>query len=103
LLLWACGTRAVATSAQNSDELSDISRPLLLPPTVAMGDMTLDDHCYYWARDMSMVASGATAVIGRMASDDRCYCGARGTRAVSASLHSSDEVFGISGMLLLPS
>jgi hypothetical protein len=37
-----------ATSAHSSDEPSDISGLLLVPPTVAMGDMTIDDRCYYW-------------------------------------------------------
>jgi hypothetical protein len=37
-----------ATSAHSCDEPSDISGLLLVPPTVAMGDMTIDDRCYYW-------------------------------------------------------
>jgi hypothetical protein len=50
--------RAVATSAHSSDMLSDISGPLLLPPTVATGDMTSGDRCYYCARGMRVVATG---------------------------------------------
>jgi hypothetical protein len=55
----AHGTHAVATSAHSSDELSDISRPLLLAPTVGTGDMTLGDRCYYWAHGTRAVATGA--------------------------------------------
>jgi hypothetical protein len=36
-------------SVRNSDGLSDINGPLLLPPTVAMSFMTSDDRCYYWS------------------------------------------------------
>jgi hypothetical protein len=52
------GTRAIATSAHNSDGLSDISRSLLLPPIVATGDMTSENHCYYWARGTCTVVTG---------------------------------------------
>jgi hypothetical protein len=43
----AHGTRVVATSTHSSDGLSDISKLLLLPPTVATCDMTSDDRYYY--------------------------------------------------------
>jgi hypothetical protein len=55
----ARGTHAVATSAHSSDELSDISRLLLLAPIVGTGDMTLGDRCYYWAHGTRVVATGA--------------------------------------------
>jgi hypothetical protein len=41
----ARGTRASATSSHSSNGSSDISGLLLLPPTVAIGDMTADDRC----------------------------------------------------------
>jgi hypothetical protein len=69
------GTRTVVVSIYSSDVSSNISRPLLLPPTIAMGYMTLDDHC---------------------------YCGARGTRMASTRCNNSDGPSDISGLLLLP-
>jgi hypothetical protein len=68
------GTRAVATSAHSNDGQSDISGPLLLPPTIATGSMTSEDRCYYVAR---------------------------GTRVVADNAHSSDGSYDISGLLLL--
>jgi hypothetical protein len=41
----ARGTHVGATSAHTNDGPSDISGPLLLPPTVATGDMTSNDRC----------------------------------------------------------
>jgi hypothetical protein len=64
----------VAASSHNSDGQSDISEPLLLPPTIAKDSKTSEDHC---------------------------YCGARGTHMVANSAHSSDEPYDISGPLLL--
>jgi hypothetical protein len=55
----ARGTRTGATSAHISDGPSDISEPLLLPLTVAMGDITSYACCYYWARGTRMAATGA--------------------------------------------
>jgi hypothetical protein len=55
----AHGMHAGATSAHISDGPSDISGPLLLPPTVATDDMTSDDCCCYWAHDTHAVATGA--------------------------------------------
>jgi hypothetical protein len=43
----ARGTCAIAESAHSIDGQSHISRPLLLPPTLAMGSMTSEDRCYY--------------------------------------------------------
>jgi hypothetical protein len=40
-------THTIATSAHNSDEPSDISGSLLLPPTMATGYLTLEYCCYY--------------------------------------------------------
>jgi hypothetical protein len=40
-------------------------------------------------------------VTGFMTSDDRCYCGARGTRVIADNAHSSNELYNISGSLLL--
>jgi hypothetical protein len=67
-----CGTRAthaVADSAHSSDNQSDISEPLLPPPTITTGSMT---------------------------SEDLCYSGARRTRAVASSVHSNDGPYDIS-------
>jgi hypothetical protein len=47
----------VPTSPNSSDGLSDISGSLLLPSIVAMGYMTSDDRCYYWACAMHSVAT----------------------------------------------
>jgi hypothetical protein len=55
----ARGTRTVATSAYSSDGSSDISRLLLLPPTIAMGYMISEDRCYYGTRGMHAVATNA--------------------------------------------
>jgi hypothetical protein len=40
------GTRAVATSPDSSDGPSDINDPLLLAPTVVMGFLISEAHCY---------------------------------------------------------
>jgi hypothetical protein len=44
-----CGARGMRVGAgtYNSDVSSDISGPLLLPPTIATGHLTLADRCYY--------------------------------------------------------
>jgi hypothetical protein len=93
----ARGTRAVAASAHSSDGLPDISGPLLLSPTIAMGDMASDDHCYCWARGTCVGAPSAHSSDGSsntsgplllppivatcdMTLDDRCYCWSRGTQ-----------------------
>jgi hypothetical protein len=55
----ARGTHTGATSAHISDGPSDISEPLLLPLTVAMGDITSYKCCYYWARGTCAAATGA--------------------------------------------
>jgi hypothetical protein len=63
-----------ATSAHSSDGSSDISGPFLLPPTVATGYMTSEDHCYY---------------------------GAHGTRVGATSMHNSDGPSNIVAMGVL--
>jgi hypothetical protein len=83
---WTHGTHTITTSTHNSDGWSDISGLLLLldmwhmlaptiamgtnisgllllPPTVAMGHLTSDDHCYYWARGTRMVATSPTVAM----------------------------------------
>jgi hypothetical protein len=74
LLMWARGTRAVAASAHSSDRQSDIHGPLLLPPTIVMDSMILED---------------------------RCYCRACGIRTVADSAHSNDGSYDINGPFLL--
>jgi hypothetical protein len=69
-----CGTRAVAASVNSNDGQSDISGPLLLPPIIAMGSMTSDDH---W------------------------YCVACSSCVVVDSTHSSDVMYDISRPLVL--
>jgi hypothetical protein len=66
----------VATSPHNNDELSDISGPLLLTPTIATGSLT---------------------------SEDVATVGAHGTSVVATSPHNSDGLSDISGSLLLAS
>jgi hypothetical protein len=56
-----CGARAThagATSTHSSVGPSNIGGSLLLPPTVATGDMTSDDHCYCCARGTCMISTG---------------------------------------------
>jgi hypothetical protein len=71
----ARGTHAAATSAHSSDGPSNISKPLLLAPTIVTDYLT---------------------------SKDCCYCrGARDTNVVATSLHNSNGTSDISGPLLL--
>jgi hypothetical protein len=73
-----CGTwlkRIVWHVAHNGDGSSDISRPLLLSPTIIMDYITSENHCYSGAHGMHVGATGA---------------------------HSSDRPFDISRSLLLP-
>jgi hypothetical protein len=73
----ARGIRTVATSIHSSDELTDISGSLLLPPTIAMmmGYLTSEDYCYYEVCD---------------------------TRTIDTSTHNNDRSSNINGLLLLP-
>jgi hypothetical protein len=71
---WTRGMHAVDTVAHSSDLPSDISKKLLLPPTIVMTCMTSDDHCYR---------------------------GACATHMDSTSPHSSDRPSDICGVLLL--
>jgi hypothetical protein len=58
----AHGMRMSANGTHISDGLFDISGPLLLPPTIATGDMTSDDHCYYWTHRMNTVATSTHSI-----------------------------------------
>jgi hypothetical protein len=99
---WARGMHTVATRAHSSDRPSDISEPLLLPPTVVTACMTSDDHCYYGACGTHVVSTSPhyidrpsdisvllllspTVVTGYMTSDDHCCCWACSTRTVATS------------------
>jgi hypothetical protein len=73
----ARGTRTVATSIHSSDELTDISGSLLLPPTIAMA-------------------------MGYLTSEDYCYYGVCDTRVIATSTHNNDRSSNINGLLLLP-
>jgi hypothetical protein len=64
----------VVASIHINDGQSDISGLLLLPSAIVTDFMT---------------------------SEDRCYCGARGTRVIADNAHSSNELYNISGSLLL--
>jgi hypothetical protein len=108
----------VSTSANNSNVPFDISRPLLLPPTIATVYMTLENRCYYGARGMCMGATSAhssdgssnisgpfllspTVATGYMTSEDHCYYGAHGTRVGATSMHNSDGPSNIVAMGVL--
>jgi hypothetical protein len=67
-------THEFTVNAHSSDEQSDISGPLQLPPIIMMDSMI---------------------------SKNRYYCGVRDTRAVADNTHSSDGPYDISGLLLL--
>jgi hypothetical protein len=69
----ACGTRAVAASPHTSDEPSDITGPLLLPPTVVMDYMTSDDLYYYWARGSAWLLLAPTVAMGVLTSVARSH------------------------------
>jgi hypothetical protein len=69
----ACVTRMVATSAYSSDKLSYMSGPLLLPPTVATGSMTSDDHFYYGAHGTRAVSISPNIRASHLTLADHCY------------------------------
>jgi hypothetical protein len=110
---------AVAASTHSYDLHSNISTPLLLPPTIATGSMTSEDHCNCGERGTHVVADRAhnsnrvygisgplllppTIETGSVTSDDHCYCGARGTRVGTTSTQSRDGLSDIIRPLLLP-
>jgi hypothetical protein len=66
-------TSAVADSAHSSDGSYDISRPLLLPPTIGMDSMTSDDHCYCGACGTREGATSDHNTDGCLTSADHCY------------------------------
>jgi hypothetical protein len=54
-----------SNSPHSSDELSDISKPLLLSSIVATGYITSDDCCYCWARGTHVIATSPHSSDGR--------------------------------------
>jgi hypothetical protein len=116
-----CGTRCEgAISAHSSDGPSDISGPLLLPPTMMTGSLTSMSRCYCRTRGTREVPTSpnsnngtsdisgplllpSTVVTDYMTSDDRCYCWTRGTHVVATSPHSNDGHSDISGPSTLAS
>jgi hypothetical protein len=55
---------AIATRCHSSNRPSDISKLLLLPPTVAIGYMTSDERCYCWAyRKVGVLIEHAVKVL----------------------------------------
>jgi hypothetical protein len=54
----------VVASAHSNDGQSDISGPLLLPPTIPMGSMTSEDRCYCGAPDMCVDFTSAQSSDG---------------------------------------
>jgi hypothetical protein len=109
----ASDTCVGATSAHSSDGPSDISRPLLLPPTMATDCLTSADRCYCGAHGTRTVPTSpisdgpsnirgqlllpSTVATGYMTSDNHCYCWACGMRAAATSPNSSDGHSNISG------
>jgi hypothetical protein len=62
-----CGTRDMhvgATSSHSSNGPSNISGPLLLPVTMAMGYLTSVSCCYHVARGMSAVPTSPNSSDG---------------------------------------
>jgi hypothetical protein len=66
----ARGTCAGATSAHSSDGPSDISEPLLLPPTITTDYMTSGDRRYGGA--CAWLLQAPTAATGRLILAGRC-------------------------------
>jgi hypothetical protein len=98
----ARGTRAGATNAHSSDGSSDISGPLIQPPTVATGDMTSADHYYCWSRGTRAVATGAHSTDGLYDIKWPLLLWGTWHARVSTSPHNSEGLSDINGSLLLP-